>query len=209
MTLCGMCNTVVCEDCVVRTREPHNDSVGWGWGDYALVGGRTEGLGQEIVSKLRCMGSYLDRHSRLNYQLCKNSYSCEACYSQRPARYKPREWLTPALAEIEFQHNHIDIFSCFQVIMCPDMNLEHIPHIERTCACNGFQAGCKAPLHIVPMDSLPMGSEVVGMLQYGDLSHHLGFELDGGPSDAYPWVPFYLLPVENVSPGLLTPPWSM
>ena len=189
MTFCGMCNTVVCVACVVPRCEPGNYGFGWGKREYVLVGGHTEALRQEIVSKLRSMGSPLDRHC---YQFCKRSDSCEACDSQRR---KPREWLTPAMAEIEFQNNRdIGRFGNFQLIMCPDLNLEHIPHIERTCACNGFQAGCKAPLHIVPTDSLPMGSELVGMLQYGDLSQQLRFELDGGPSTGWPVVPFYLLP---------------
>ena len=194
MTLCGMCNTVVCVACVVLRDEPANMGFGWGERGYALVGGHREALRQEIVSKLRSMGSYLDRHSRVCYQYCKRSYSCEACY-QWLARRKRREWLTPAMAELEFRHNRQKgRLANFQWIMCPDMKLEHIPHIGRTCACNGFQAGCKASPHIVPTDSLPMGSEPVGMLRYGDLAHQLGHELDGGHSDEWPWVPFYLLP---------------
>ena len=99
---CESCNTVVCKDCVVTTLEPEKRGLRWGDREYALVGGHTEALRQEIVSKLRSMNNYLNRQSRLHYQARKDYHSCKACHTQRLARRKPRDWLTPTMVEREF-----------------------------------------------------------------------------------------------------------
>ena len=189
MRLCDMCNTVVCNDCVATTWETEKRGLRWGDRDYALVGGHTEALRQEIVSKLQSMRSYFESQESFHCTPCNFLYCCEACYSQ--ARRKPREWMTPAMEELEFfgiDHMHDRFTVCFT------LKAKHIPHIKRACACNGFEAGCKASPHLVPMDSLPIGSELAGMLWYSQLSRHLRFELAGVPYDKRNRVPFYLLP---------------
>ena len=150
--------------------------------------GHTEALRQEIVSKLRSIGSYLDRQSKVDYRHCRWSYLCEACYSQWLAKRKPREWRTPTMVEQEFYRDaHKPLFSITSPILKP----KHIPHIKRTCACNGFEAGCRVSPHIVPVDSLPIDSDLVGILEY---RRQLRFELVGLPYHKRNGIPFYILP---------------
>ena len=191
---CELCNTPVCQDCVVKTSRPVNRGLRWGSVEYVLVGGRRVALRQEIVSQLQSMGSYLDCEPRVAYQDRKPLYACHACYSQRPARGSLRDWLTQKMVDRAYQRNNITArYSSGRFVNCPHLKAKHIPHIKRTCSCNAIEAGCKVSPHIVPVDSLPMGSELVGMVAYDQLSRQVRVEL-AGHYDKGTEIPFYILP---------------
>ena len=138
-------------------------SCGW---MYALVGGRTSALRQEICTRLRDVAPYSDhaafrQHYELSYLCAVFSHTAPAGLGKVVSENRP-EWVLEPAATSERHHNSWPI-GCQGTFVVQLLTRYDIPHLDSACACAGFDTGCEAPIHLVNVKDLPIDIELAGL----------------------------------------------
>lgn len=203
---CNQCNTGLCKECVIETREvaPPGDFWAESGFQYVLVGGRTAESRRDIVMMLREVLPGISSRSIGIIQQIYCHYWCGTCILQRRAWGKSllddrrNEWLTFNMYMRERWWGLPGHTPRERRIVCPTLKFRDIPNIANTCTCAGFADGCQISPHLVEVSKIPRACELAGKaFSQGNLPAQLRFMLLASSphrvGEGNVQIPFYIL----------------